>query len=94
MLAGCKSGAARKSGPKTKPARSAGIARADTMMRNAVDSELAREARNERPSAGKKTWREYWEWRISLWRKEKNKKYEQYFAQRRKTLGLPSVRHL
>jgi hypothetical protein len=69
-------------------------ARSTSMMKNSIDSELRREQNHERPPAGKKTWREYWTWRISLWRKDKHKDYEQYLGLRRKELGLPSVKQL
>jgi hypothetical protein len=77
---------------KAKPKRKTGTTvRAEKWMRVSIDSELAREKRGERPSSGKKTWREYWQWRISLWRKQKHQKYEQYFVQRRKELGLKKI---
>lgn len=64
-------------------------------MVTSIDLELQREKRGERPSSGKSSWRDYWQWRRSLWRKDKQaKQYDQYFAKRRKELGLPPVRHL
>jgi hypothetical protein len=82
-------------GHQSKPKRKAGTTvRAGKWMRESIDSELAREKRGERPLAGKRTWREYWEWRISLWRKQKHQTYEQYFVQRRKELGLKKLRDI
>jgi hypothetical protein len=91
LLGSCHGGASHKSTTKTK---AGATARGDRWMRTSIDTELAREKRGEPPSAGKKTWREYWDWRISLWRKEKKKGYEQYFFQQRKALGLPDLRSL
>jgi hypothetical protein len=91
LLAGCRSMPFHRSNPKTKTVTTG---RGGKMMRASIDSELAREKRGERPSAGKKTWREYWEWRISLWRRDKHKQYEQYLIRRRKEVGLKDVRRL
>jgi hypothetical protein len=59
-----------------------------------IDSELAKEANGQSPSAGKKSWREYWEWSISLWREHGYQKYEDYFYRRRKEMGLKNVGQL
>lgn len=66
----------------------------DEGTRYSIDSELARESEGKHPSAGTKTWREYWEWRISLWRKENHRKYEDYFYSNRKKLRLRSLDQL
>jgi hypothetical protein len=64
-------------------------------MQTSIDMQLEREKRADRPPSGKHSWREYWEWRISLWRKEKHgRDYDQYFARRRKELGLPELKRL
>ena len=64
-------------------------------MQTSIDLDLAREQRHEHPPGGRQTWRDYWQWRISLWHKDKSsRQYEQYLARRRKELGLPSVNRL
>ena len=99
LLAGCKNGTGIKTGFE-KPAASSSKARgtngrAQKWMQTSIDLDLAREKRGERPGSGKRTWREYWEWRISVWRQEKqSKQYEQYLSHRRKDLGLPPVKKL
>jgi hypothetical protein len=70
-------------------------ARGERWMLTSIDLELAREKRGERPQSGKSSWREYWKWRISLWKKQKTgKQYIEYLGRKRKELGLPDVRHL
>jgi hypothetical protein len=97
LLGSCSSGHFQKPGSKSKwktISKTQRHARADKWMQTSIDTELAREKRGERPSASKQTWREYWQWRISLWRKERRKDYEQYLLRRRKEMGLKDVRSL
>jgi hypothetical protein len=78
-----------------KSRRTTVTARGAQWMFTSIDNELAREKRAERPPSGKKSWREYWEWRRSLWRKQPSaKQYDEHFARKRKELGLPDVRRL
>ncbi|GEM_PF-4954700 len=75
--------------------RTTTTARGQKWMFTSIDLELAREKRGEHPQSGKANWREYWKWRISLWKKQKTgKQYIEYLAQKRKELGLPDVRRL
>jgi hypothetical protein len=59
-----------------------------------IDLRLSEEMQGRHPSAGKKTWREYWEWTVSLWRQHNNLEDERYFYRRRKELGLKDVDRL
>ena len=56
-----------------------------------IDSDLSDEIQGRRPSAGKRDWKEFWRWRISLWRRHSNFKYEEYLVRRRKELKLQDV---
>lgn len=99
LLAGCHNGWFGGSRSSSGSGRSANpraaTARAQNWMRTSIDMELGREKRGEHPPSGRNTWRDYWEWRISLWHKDKKShQYEQYLARRRKELGLPEVRRL
>ena len=83
-----------KSFGKAKP-HGAVTARGEKWMFTSIDLELQREKKGERPPSGRKSWREYWDWRRSLWRKQKSaKQYDEHLTAKRKELGLPSVRHL
>jgi uncharacterized protein YceK len=96
MLSGCAWWRAHQPHPKSSssaqqaPTRRTITTRGQKWMLTSIDLELQREKRGEHPPSSKKTWREYWEWRRSLWRKQSEaKQYDQYFARRRKELGLP-----
>jgi hypothetical protein len=84
-----------KSFSSRKPHSTTVTARGDKWMLTSIDLELQREKRGERPPSAKRTWREYWDWRRSLWRKQKSaKQYDEYLARKRKELGLADVRRL
>lgn len=84
-----------KSFRSAKPHHNTTTARGEKWMLTSIDYELQREKRGERPPSGKTNWREYWDWRRSLWRKQKAaKQYDEHLAQKRKELGLADVRHL
>lgn len=96
MLSGCAWWHANQAHPKSSsssaqqaPTRRAITTRGQKWMLTSIDLELQREKRGEHPPSGKATWQEYWKWRTSLWRKQKEaKQYDQYLSRRRKELGL------
>jgi hypothetical protein len=98
LLTGCSSGwfgHSRGAKQSATAANRASSARALNWMQTSIDMELQREKGGQRPPSGKPSWRAYWDWRISLWHKEKHSKdYEQYFVRRRKELGLPQLKRL
>ena len=67
-------------------------AEADAFVIDSIESELSRETAGERPSAGKKDWKQYWQWRYSLWRMYSDgDKWVKYTRNRRAQLGLRSI---
>ena len=77
--------------PATKTVKKRQIGSEEELLRDSVDFELKREAGGEKPSAGIATWKEYWQWRISLWKKESNRSLEPYLYRRRSELGLKAL---
>ena len=62
-------------------------------IQRSIDAEVAAEASHERPSAGCRTWREYWAWRVRLWRKYSTAdRWISYMKLRRQLAGLPNYR--
>lgn len=90
ILVGC-GGVVYEFNPKTgELVKKPGFSRVDDFIYYSIDSSLAEEARGQRPSGGRKdeSWREFWRESILAWRKDNNRKYEDYLLRRRKELGL------
>jgi hypothetical protein len=61
----------------------------DATIRDSIDSELQREIGGEHPTAGKKTWTAYWNWRYALWRENAaGERWITYTRNRRTRLRL------
>ena len=60
---------------------------------DSVEHRVAREAEGEAPEAEKKTWNDYWLWRIQLIpaNRENREKYVNYIIDRRRQEGLPEL---
>ena len=90
LFAGC-GGVIYEYGPnRTNSMKVRSYSNWDEYVYYAIDSDLIDELHGRAPSAGHKTWGSYWQVQISFWRKDlKNgPKYLQYFAARRKAIGL------
>ena len=66
------------------------------MWQNFIDSvepRIAKEIAGEKPGSGKKTWNEYWLWRIQILpeNRENRGKYVTYIIDRRRQEGLPEL---
>jgi hypothetical protein len=61
----------------------------DAFITDSIEHDLKRELVGGRPTAGIKTWKEFWQWRYSLWRKYPDgEKWVTYTRSRRQQLGL------
>ena len=92
-LIGC-GGVVYEYDPSTGSVKTHRFSTYDEKIYYSIDVPLSEEMQGRHPSAGTKTWREYWEWRISLWRKQNDQKYEDYFYRRRKEMGLKDLNRL
>ena len=62
------------------------------LMTQIIEHNLSSETKGGHPTAGKKTWREFWRWRYSAWRKfPDGERWVSYTRLRRKQLGLPPI---